>query len=281
MRMKYRESHKIGDTRICESCGKEFVAKQENSKYCSRECGTKASNLRNGYCTYTKGTVKNTCLYCGEEYILFGTYGKFCSDKCREQYRYYKMPKSEVDKFKAQKEAEAALKRAQKEVEREERKKAYENLLNVYAERREEIKRQKDEAKNAPHTCPNCNTIFYSEYSDKIYCSDECRNHASNRRRAEKHGSTHGRHKKRFSPDKFIDNGITVKSLYKRDGGVCYLCGEKCNLEDFIIKDGTIICGDWYPSIDHVIPRAAGGEHSWGNVRLAHRRCNYLKSDKI
>lgn len=52
-----------------------------------------------------------------------------------------------------------------------------------------------------------------------------------------------------------------------------------CDWNDFVMKGGTVITGDWYPSVDHVQPIAHGGTDTWDNVRLAHRRCNYLKSD--
>ena len=78
-----------------------------------------------------------------------------------------------------------------------------------------------------------------------------------------------------------VDNDITVEGLYRRDNGTWYLCGGRCNYEDYTVIDGTFIAGDWYPSIDHVIPLAKGGEHSWNNVMLAHRLCNSRKSDKV
>ena len=77
-----------------------------------------------------------------------------------------------------------------------------------------------------------------------------------------------------------VDSDISVLKLFKRDSGICYLCGGLCDVDDKIEKDGTIICGDMYPSIDHVIPLARGGKHSWENVKLAHRICNTLKADK-
>lgn len=76
-----------------------------------------------------------------------------------------------------------------------------------------------------------------------------------------------------------FDRDITVEKLFKRDKGICYICGGKCDYEDYITKDNAFIAGDFYPSIDHVKPLSKGGLHSWENVRLAHRRCNYLKSD--
>jgi 5-methylcytosine-specific restriction endonuclease McrA len=36
-----------------------------------------------------------------------------------------------------------------------------------------------------------------------------------------------------------------------------------------------------YPSIDHIVPLAKGGNHTWNNVQLAHHYCNTLKRDKV
>lgn len=77
-----------------------------------------------------------------------------------------------------------------------------------------------------------------------------------------------------------VDKDINLVDLFKKSNGVCYLFGKPCDIEDRREANGTIICGDMYPSIDHVIPLARGGQHSWNNVRLAHRICNSLKSDK-
>jgi 5-methylcytosine-specific restriction endonuclease McrA len=39
-------------------------------------------------------------------------------------------------------------------------------------------------------------------------------------------------------------------------------------------------CGRAADSIDHVMPRSRGGEHSWENVAAACRRCNLHKRDR-
>ena len=71
------------------------------------------------------------------------------------------------------------------------------------------------------------------------------------------------------------DYSITVKALYERDNGLCWLCGKRCDMNDYETReDGTIVCGENYPSVDHIIPVCEGGKDTWDNVRLAHRGCN-------
>lgn len=87
---------------------------------------------------------------------------------------------------------------------------------------------------------------------------------------------------KRIKTNGKTDKNITLKRLYERDNGICYLCGKPCNYEDYTRSDkGAFIAGKLYPSIDHVKPLSHGGTHTWDNVRLAHMICNSLKRDRI
>ena len=72
-------------------------------------------------------------------------------------------------------------------------------------------------------------------------------------------------------------SGKSLKKLYERDKGICYICGDKCDWEDKRIVKGTTIVGNTYPSIDHIIPLAKGGTDEWNNLGLAHMRCNTIK----
>jgi len=86
----------------------------------------------------------------------------------------------------------------------------------------------------------------------------------------------------RYNEYNLIDKDITLQKLYDRDEGFCHLCNESCDYEDMTITDeGYYIVGEGYPSIDHVIPISRLGLHSWDNVKLAHHRCNTLKSDNV
>ncbi|KWX00039.1 HNH endonuclease [Carbonactinospora thermoautotrophica] len=55
---------------------------------------------------------------------------------------------------------------------------------------------------------------------------------------------------------------LTRRALFARDGGRCVYCGAPAT------------------SVDHVIPRSRGGQHTWENVVSACRRCNHIKADR-
>ena len=63
---------------------------------------------------------------------------------------------------------------------------------------------------------------------------------------------------------------ITFESLYKRDCGVCQICG----LPVHPVKG---VDNSWDGTIDHIVPLSVGGEHSMANCQLAHRICNSIK----
>lgn len=62
--------------------------------------------------------------------------------------------------------------------------------------------------------------------------------------------------------------------VFERDGWECQLCGIKTPKS----KRGTY--DDNAPELDHILPLAKGGEHSYKNTQCACRKCNGLKSDK-
>lgn len=133
------------------------------------------------------------------------------------------------------------------------------------------ISRQMEE-RLAIHVCKNCGTnysIGITGYNSKQYCSKKCMKRwvmrIKNDRRIKKMKARQH------------DTDITLEKLFNRDAGVCYLCGNLCDWRD--MADGN--AGDKYPSIDHVIPLSKGGTHTWDNVKLACRRCNWEKSDTV
>lgn len=114
------------------------------------------------------------------------------------------------------------------------------------------------------------------------YCCNICKNrmksyNSSIRKRMKRCDiSTKNREKKWESRWKNHDN-ISLRRLYKRDKGHCYIC-------DSILpkpEKGYDKNSDNAPQVDHYIPLAKCGEHSWSNVYLICKKCNSEKGDKL
>ena len=140
------------------------------------------------------------------------------------------------------------------------------------------IAKQKEQAERFSRTqligmrlCAECGALFVPRDCNNIRCSSECTKRALNRNADA-----------RLNKRNVVDKDITLTKLYKRDEGICYLCGIKCDWNDYVVRsNGVTVAGDNYPSIEHVMPLSRGGLHSWNNVRLACRGCNTKKNDKI
>lgn len=122
-------------------------------------------------------------------------------------------------------------------------------------------------------TCanPKCSVRFHRGYGDlrSVYCSDVCRRRHKGQRSP---GSTHKRRAVKYGATYEFVNPAKV---FVRDGWKCHLCGRQLRKED----RGTY--KPEAPEIDHVVPLAAGGPHSYANVACACRGCNAAKGAKI
>ena len=251
------------ETRICERCGDSFVCQansdqrfcsqncrgNQNKKYSEEEKKKYVESFLDPAFIYIGGYVdcdhKVTigCVKCGAEFdrsmVTIRKHHRPTCPVCIENENRIKA--EEKEQIKREKEEQAAQRKRDKEAE--------ELLMTQLVQ------------------CEICGKIFATKRSKIFCCSPECSKKRANRL------SSH-RKDKRISKDKRVDYGITATALYRRDNGVCWICGGQCNLNDYIIREGTIICGDYYPSVDHIVPVCQGGADAWDNVRLAHRKCN-------
>ena len=108
------------------------------------------------------------------------------------------------------------------------------------------LKEEEKRIKELTRECVECGEMFYNPHPLAMTCSNRCSRRRSNRIRRIKEGD-------RINKHNFVDKGITLVKLYKRDNGICYLCGESCDFKDKVItKEGHHIVGPTYPSMDHV-----------------------------
>ena len=60
---------------------------------------------------------------------------------------------------------------------------------------------------------------------------------------------------------------IKPSDIYKRDNGICGICGEHVDINVF--------------TIDHIVPLSKGGDHIESNLQIAHRSCNSKKGPTL
>ena len=201
--------------------------------------------------------IKKICEWCGNEYYTGNGKAKYCSDKCRKE--------------------------AYKEKQRQWRAE-HPDYLKKWHDDHPDYQKEWD-AKH-PHygrdrsrkrrgtviykrVCVVCGQPFETPFPYALTCSKECSKML--------HRDRHDHRLDRLKKNGEVDTSITLERLIERDDGVCHICGGKIDKEDYSYKDGYRVTGRSYPSIDHVIPIAMGGTHTWNNVKLAHMVCNAQK----
>lgn len=132
-------------------------------------------------------------------------------------------------------------------------------------------------------TCSHCGKTYMFFPSDRRYgrkkagpyCSDRCC------AKANKTSSCVGHRLRKYGSGDKPRDSIKLDDVIERDHGICYICGCETTKEDHYYSRGWFTCGSRYPTIDHVVPLAHGGTHTWDNVRLACRQCNSIKRDSV
>lgn len=168
-----------------------------------------------------------------------------------------------------------AIRKAKKQKEIEER-----NLIRLKMKFLKQLKKRLDrEKKKRIVKCKECGKEFITYKSNSKFCCNKCGKMDNNRRNKIKNNK---KRYKRMRTNGKIEWTISLNRLVKRDNGICKICGKPIDVNDFIVDSkGTIICGEDYPSIDHILPISKGGTHTWNNIQLAHRGCNSKKNDKL
>ncbi len=116
-------------------------------------------------------------------------------------------------------------------------------------------------------TCPRCRTPFQTKHQTTTHCRRCVRAMNPNR--------DHGKHEKRARLKGLpYVYGITPARVFDRDAWRCQLCGR---------KTPRALRGKHLPTspeLDHIVPLAAGGGHTWDNVQCACHECNAKKGAK-
>jgi len=242
----------VSGKRTCEQCDVEFKsANRANrpNRFCSKTCRGKASR------ELMRAIRSRTCRHCGKQFVVSDTAvpGRWCSKTCqskdeprRDPLAKRNIPKPIVIRNCAGCGAEISK--------------------NLYCSK-ECYPRSIYEKKRKPLVnvrCNECNTEFLG-HDNRLFCSAKCRARHSRR--------THGRkHRERARKAGVFYEPINVTTVFDRDGWRCQICG---------VKTPKRLRGkneDMSPELDHRIPFALGGDHTYENVQCACRACNLKKS---
>lgn len=115
--------------------------------------------------------------------------------------------------------------------------------------------------------CSYCN--LFGRQSFQRTCSPACGNELSRWRNWRKTS------KRRATLRNARVEHVDVFSVFERDGWRCHLCGRNTPRKLRGTTDPRA------PELDHIVPLAKGGEHSYRNTACACRACNGAKSDHV
>lgn len=268
-------------SKICKWCGKEFVIDKKergrNSLYCSDECkheAIKKQNRDRWKSCNSRDKILDRSNINRAEWIKngipsgFSYAGGFTEGNCpiSIQHECGEIITNNIDSLRGHSKLLCPICDKKHEdwniwVER----------LHQQKEINENTKKLESEFNKRKVKCVVCGNIFETYQPNQKTCSKKCSKKYRNYR-----------NDRRLNKDNIIDRDITLATLYERDKGVCYICGCKCDWNDKeIYPNGSVKVGKSYPTIDHLIPLARGGKHSWNNIRLACHKCNSIKSDIV
>lgn len=199
------------------------------------------------------------CRHCARSYQ--GTrQQRYCSPSCGNQARHART---------------AVVRAAAREAARERRiAEQARSMMRVKARRRLARAAEGTASRSAAWVtlrCVICTAPFTTKWKtaehNEVSCSPECQ--AINAKARRQLGSDRRRARKKAA---YVAD-VYRKTVYERDGWRCHLCGKP-------VERSAAVPHPKAPTIDHLIPLAAGGTHEPLNCRTAHFLCNSLKGDR-
>jgi 5-methylcytosine-specific restriction endonuclease McrA len=256
----------------CAYCGAMHTPKNRSprNRFCSRACSRKGNDWGD--------RSPRPCEQCGDTFEPRRSFQRFCSRRCNEvsksayaSWDEWQEAKQARVRRRLKRDSEAALAKLAKLNRRCEW--CNDPMRSGHAGRRKRFCSEQHGRLARGYgvscavfytECAGCGDLFVSRSPQARWCSRGC---------------AKARQRWPISPKKRA-------KIIERDQGSCQLCGFPVDPEDIQEvegKDGrpAIIAGPRYPSIDHIVPRSEGGDHTMANLRLAHRDCNSLRGATV
>ena len=120
--------------------------------------------------------------------------------------------------------------------------------------------------RNIIRRCPGCKQP--KQFSG-TYCSNDCYRQSDQGKLI----TRRGRHLRRARMRNAYIEQVDPSVVAKRDKYKCHICRKRVNMQ--------LEYNDKYSAtMDHLIPLSLGGDHTYANMRLAHRTCNSSKGNR-
>lgn len=242
------------NTRVasCAQCGAPFEQRSGRGrpkKFCSSQC--RERRHAKPYQRMEQPLVP--CLHCKRMFKRFDARNVLCSNACK--VAEWKLRRGRRTRSGLVRDEVAALKRIARRSPKAERR------IRAIQLRAADIKRRRS------HTCADCGVALDGDNLKKQFCEGCARARAKAHKRAARAA---GKARLRTATVETFD----PLDVLRRDGWRCHICGIKAPKR----LRGTY--ADNAPELDHVVPLAAGGEHSRRNTACACRKCNIEKADR-
>lgn len=269
----------------CATCGETFETKSNAILYCRRECDQSEDKSKHRRSSpRSEDQRMRVCEQCGASFVestklsasqVAAGGQRFCSIECARRKR----PRIYPDE-RTRRRAEGTRRRSRQGVA---------PLGSIF--------------------CVVCGDLFLQKSINHIVCGPECRKkyrtekrrpHLSIERKCKECGAAFKKERTNSGRTSFCSErcskkhnkrvhrkaakarlrGVSVESVdpirvFERDGWRCHLCGRKTPQE----RRGTY--HKRAPELDHIVPLAKGGEHSYRNTACACRECNAAKRDTV
>jgi hypothetical protein len=265
----------LSRTRSCARCGSVFERKRDGQAYCSLRCAAAlASPNRN-----VGRIASRRCKHCGVEFKpKLSVNGTFCSRACSFRFMaarkavrlaakewvhwYYATCRICGQRFKKAQQKQSVC----QSTACQEQKRRQDNERNAQVLR--ERAQLEHEAKATERQCPECRYLFVPAYGThrRRFCSLQC---------CARHYRRIARSRRRARVRRTQVEAVNPILVFERDEWRCYLCGVKTPSR----LRGTL--QPTAPELDHIVPLARNGPHTYQNVACACRKCNIEKGDAI
>lgn len=239
-----------------------------------RQAAMATDPIRTGSpCAQSFSRTPRPCGHCGVEFtpdrpggrqrLGLASWGKYCSNSCSSSARAAPRPEPRQAQcscgatFTPRNSQQLTCSRACSRA----RAKAAARASNM----------ARDDRDRSPRPCKECEALFAPAYGNhaRLFCSLACGRRWAKRVARKKRGS--GRHRPRARRAGVAYEPVDRIKVFERDGWRCQICG--CATPRAWMGSTR----KQAPELDHRIPLALGGGHTWANVQLACRRCNAAK----